>query len=123
MQKQSVQPKKDTKYPKNILSTNEKIQIILHEYDSLWQEKLHYDAQNFQLLCLVGLGSVGASLIYQHQLDESPLWGIVPAITPMFLAIFLFHKNSKITKRVKEIERQVNELAGGEKLLIWENTR
>ena len=103
-----------------LFTEQDKVQILLHEYDTLRQEVLNRTSNGFQLL------AVGAALFVwmiggQHPNNRFWFWiGLALALFAVSLAAwFIFRDISKAAKRIRELEGSINARAG-EELLMWE---
>ncbi len=101
------------------MTPQEKVDIIMHEYETLRTEIMNR-CKNRQTM-LAFLGAIAAFVLTRPDiLPESKIWIAVGG----FIFVFFFWCFDGFligccSSRVHEIERRVNELAG-EKLLVWE---
>ncbi|MGD0350934.1 MAG: hypothetical protein ABSB84_11580 [Verrucomicrobiota bacterium] len=96
----------------------EKVRILLHEYDTLRQEILQRTTHGFQVY---GVGALFFVWLMGRPFDQR-FW-IMLCISVIALLIatrLIFLEIGKAAKRLQKLENTINRLAG-EDLLIWEN--
>jgi hypothetical protein len=101
------------------LGPMDKIQILLSEYTSLRTEVIHRTTNFYQI---IGLAVVLFGLMV-HQDVVGAKFRITVAVSVVVIGIFWFlisRDLDKLTRRLREIEADVNARAGGEPLLLWE---
>jgi hypothetical protein len=102
-------------------SSQEKVQILLQEYNTLRQEIIQRTNQGFQIY---GVGAVFFVLLMGRSSYDQKFW-IMLCIA--LIALLIASKISisgigKAAKRLWELENAINGLAG-EDLLVWEGQR
>ncbi len=99
------------------LSEKDQIQILLHEYVTLRTEIIHRSNNLYQLIAVGGALFVW---LMGHPIDRR-FWITLGLAVPMLFSGFLVIRRytNKLAKRLREIEKTVNSLAGIE-LLVWE---
>jgi hypothetical protein len=101
------------------LNNAEKIQVILHEYDSLRAEII---SQQSHFLQLLAVGSI-LFLWFLKQTLDLKFW-IALTFSVLVLAAFAVVFNFEVikkSKRLAEIEKSVNIWSGNEEILVWES--
>ena len=101
------------------MTDSEKIQILLKEYETLRTEMIQRFNHRFQFLTIIG--AVGAFIFFKA--DKISYLGVL-AVAIAFISVLLVwvwigNVIARCSKRVSEIEKQVNSLAE-EELLRWE---
>jgi hypothetical protein len=105
-----------------MVTPNEAIQILFKEYDTLRAELIARNNGTFQLMAL-GAAEIAVCVGWWEKWGYRPSgWILVVfCLTITALLLCLFNLGIGVcTKRVREIENHVNELAGVN-LLCWEN--
>ncbi|HKC62849.1 MAG TPA: hypothetical protein VKB86_04395 [Pyrinomonadaceae bacterium] len=99
------------------LSDKDQIQILLHEYGTLRTEVIHRSNNLYQLLTVGGVLFVW---LMGHPIDRR-FWITLGLAVPLLCSGFwvIRRYTNKLSKRLREIEKRVNSLAGVE-LLVWE---
>lgn len=108
------------------LSQSDKIQILLHEYDTLRDEIIQRwvgTQQQISIAVLVFIGII--TVLFSNQIKhprDYVLYGTLGvAVCIFFYAMWQVDRDTrKAAERVREIERDVNARAG-EELLQWES--
>ena len=101
-----------------------KVEILLREYDTLRQEVMSRYAAQFQGIGTLGVVIVGlVAAVAAHFDRDTCIWLMVGAFA-VFIALFMWADAdiSRIAKRLRELERDINKRAG-ETLLVWETNR
>ncbi|MDQ3563210.1 MAG: hypothetical protein M3436_03395 [Pseudomonadota bacterium] len=104
------------------MEANDKVQILLKEYDTLRAEILQRIAHRFASLGLIGAMGAYAFFI-EEQLIKDQI--IVLTISVIVVGVNRFQQGNLIRRcsnRIAEIEVAVNSLAEG-KLLVWEHEK
>ena len=102
----------------DVLTERDKIQVLLHEYDTLRTEGIYRNSAMFQL---IGVGALLFCLLMQQGITYR--WFVSLAVFLAVMFVFSYFLGSDITRsarRVRELERDINARAG-EELLVWEN--
>ena len=102
-----------------------RIPILLAEYNTLRAEVMLARTEVYRT---AGFGLPAAAALVSLGLSASSWWGtgfsilgLVFLVAYVFVNTFYDDKNTgTFTARIREIEDDINGLAGGEKLLIWE---
>jgi hypothetical protein len=95
-----------------------KIQILLHEYDTLRAELIACGNKGFQILALGGALFV---LVVSRSIDKRFWVALTAGLLGVSCASFAVMRDIlKIAKRVRELERDINQRAG-EEILTWES--
>jgi hypothetical protein len=117
-----VVPKAVTSNPmtqptRELLTNKDKIQILLHEYGTLRMEIIHRTNNLYQLLAVGGALFVW---LMGHAVDRR-FWISLSVGLPLLCLGFSVIRRyiNKTARRLREIEKTVNSLAGLE-LLVWE---
>jgi hypothetical protein len=108
--------------------TARRLDVLLHEYDTLRAEILARTSSRFQLL---GLAAVAATLVTAKWGSGNPpgldgLWialgiaGGTALVAAVIWVVFGFYIN-RCAARIKQIEKKINDKLGGEPILIWES--
>ena len=99
----------------------QKIEILLHEYDTLRDEIGGRTRDGFNMFAITSALFVGAlSLLYgKAGTVVVVIVGILGAIAFAVAARETFYRIARAAERLREIEGDVNERVG-EKLLVWE---
>ena len=101
----------------DVLNTQGKIQILLHEYASLRTEIFHRTGHLFQLL------TVGGALflwLASRPIDLRFWISLAAAVVVVSLFCWLIHRDiEKAAERLRQLEEDINRRAG-EELLVWE---
>jgi hypothetical protein len=104
-------------------NTFQRVQILLHEYNTLRAEVLSRYVAQFQSggvasIVLLGIFTLIANLGFSY-------WfiGLVGLDLILFAAVLVWIDIdiAKAARRLRELEVQINSLAGGEALLKWES--
>ncbi len=105
----------------SVLSQADKIQILLHEYDTLRNELLQRYAASFQAIGVFALVLTGLVTVIATNGINKTLIALLCSSTIIFLFVMLWidYDTFKGAKRLREIEADVNARAG-ETLLKWE---
>jgi hypothetical protein len=101
-----------------------KIEVLLHEYDTLRQEVMSRYSAQFQTIGAIGVIFAALIAAMVTGLGVVPgLWLIACGFVA-FWALFLWADAdiSRLAKRLIELEKDVNTRAG-ETLLVWESSR
>jgi len=113
------------------LSSYEKIEILLHEYDTLREELISKSTAYFNMMiqvCVVFAGFVGgAAVLSQINVINSGHLIVIVAVSVALLFASLagaiaahMYDIRRLSRRVREIELDINSRAG-ERLLVWES--
>jgi hypothetical protein len=104
------------------LSNHECIQIIFKEYDTLRAEIIARTTGGFQLISIIALLSSALLAWAGSHSASKVLWvgvGVLCAASALFF--YVAHRDvNMLASRVKEIEAEINHLAGDIELLKWE---
>src|SRR3954454_23500162 len=99
------------------LEQKDKIEILLHEYDSLRDEIMQRSNQMFQL---IAIGSAALTWLLSQAIDAKALtFTVFSAAVVAVLGWMMRRDINKSASRLRGIEREANERAG-EELLRWE---
>jgi len=104
------------------MTENEKVQILMKEYETLRAEIMQRSNNRFQFITI--LGGLGAFALIKGDLALLARIVAVVIATAVAFSVWLWtgHLIVACARRVSEIEAQVNALAG-EDLLKWESVR
>jgi hypothetical protein len=95
----------------------EKVRILLHEYDTLRQEIITRTTHGWQI---VAVGAVLFVWLIQAQPNFNFWVGFIAVVFAILLGVWTTFGNiAMAAKRVRGIEKQIN-LRAGEELLVWE---
>ncbi|MES2442755.1 MAG: hypothetical protein V4574_07980 [Pseudomonadota bacterium] len=99
----------------------DRIQILLAEYSSLRQELLKIGTTLFQLSTLSGTALVAIIAISVNARSLGLGLGLTAIDAALYIVgiRFIDFDTQRATRRVCEVERTINEIAG-EELLVWE---
>jgi hypothetical protein len=108
----------------------EKVTIIMHEYDTLRAELIAKNANVTQIVAqatLVMIGIISAVLLAYEAFGLSPSLSIFFGTTSVILClavvgisyVWLDRDTVKLSRRLRQIEASVNNLAQ-EEILVWE---
>lgn len=104
----------------NPFSTNDKVQTLLFEYNSLRSEIMQRNSV-FNQYCVISVPASVAAVTVVY--TAFPPLGIVLFLTICSLLYIVFRiiefDTLAAAERVRELEAQINEMAG-ERLLVWE---
>lgn len=101
------------------ISTVEKIQILLHEYDTLRSEILARSGHMYQIVTLCG--ALFVLIISLTPLGIKFWFTLGAAIIVVIIFSWLISRDiGKAAKRLREIENHINMVAG-DKILAWES--
>jgi positive regulator of sigma E activity len=99
------------------LNNKDKIQILLHEYGTLRTEIIHRTNNLYQLLAVGGALFVW---LMGHAVDRRFWISLAVSLPLLCLGFGVIRRYiNKTAKRLREIEKTVNSLAGLE-LMVWE---
>jgi hypothetical protein len=99
------------------LETKDKIQILLQEYGGLRTEIIHRYNNIYQLITV---GAVVFVWAVSHPPDSTLWFGFgASVVTISFFSWSLRLDTARAAERAREIEQEINELAG-EELMAWE---
>jgi hypothetical protein len=101
-------------------SNRDKIDILMKEYDTLRAEILHRSNTRFAFVGLFGALATYALFKTDTHTVLTPALIIIAAIFLFFLWIHIGYLIFRCSRRIAEIENQINSLAD-EQLLVWEN--
>jgi len=103
------------------LSQFEKIQIILHEYDTLRNELHQRYAAIFQSISVLAVVFIGLVTVLTERGFRWSLLALLSGSVVLFLIIILVinYDTWKAATRLREIESDINSRSG-ERLLRWE---
>lgn len=112
-------------YSQAKFSDKEKIMILFKEYDTLRAEVISRSSGGYQVIAIFG-GLFAALLAWGA--THPPIavfWAAVLtlAVGVIFAAFTVFRDIYVIARRLAEIEKTINHLAGDQQLLIWESNR
>jgi len=101
------------------MTESEKVEVLLKEYGTLREEILQRSNQRFQFIAIAG--AMGAFAIFRTSpLSLTQTAAIIAAVvTVLWVWCRLGHLILRCSRRIAEIERRVNDLAGDD-LLQWE---
>jgi hypothetical protein len=98
----------------------EKVRILLHEYDTLRQEIIQRTTHGFQIY---GVGAVFFVWLVSRPFDQrSWIMLCVSALAVLFASRISLREIRNASERLQELEQTINRLAGQD-LLIWESCR
>ena len=104
------------------ITVSEKVQILLKEYETLRVEMIQRFNHRFNFLTIIG--AVGAFVFFKTEkisyLQVSAF--VATTISILIVWFWIGHVIARCSRRVSEIEKKVNELAG-EDLLLWETVQ
>ena len=119
-----------------LLRRQSKIEVLLKEYDRLWDEMI--SRMNNRFAVIGYLGGLLAFIVYQTKnvawpeamwplsllrLPKDILWPSALVVVGLFFLFVIWRRFGTLIKRlawrVSQIEKQVNELIG-EDVLVWE---
>lgn len=112
-------------YSKEKFSDKEKIMILFKEYDTLRAEVISRASGGYQVIAIFA-GLIAAVLAWGATHPPVPrFWGAVGTLiaAAIFIAVIVLRDIYVIARRVAEIEKMINHLAGDHELLIWESKR
>lgn len=100
-----------------VLNAKDKVQVLLHEYDTLRTEIIHRTNHMYQLL---GIGSAILAWLASRPVDARFWILLVLSLGAISLFSWFMHRDiSKAAERLRQLEQDVNRRAG-EELLVWE---
>jgi len=112
-------------YSQENFSAKEKIMILFKEYDTLRAEAISRSGGGYQVIAIFA-GLIAAILAWgaTHP-PVATFWAAVGTLilAAIFSAFLVLRDIYAIARRVAEIERAINHLAGDQELLIWESKR
>jgi hypothetical protein len=99
-------------------TAKDRTQVLCHEYDTLRTEAIHRTNNMYQFL------TVAAALLVWLASNARLSLGFCSLFLFFFLIVFsfgliIYHDVERIGRRLRQLERQINDLAG-EPLLKWE---
>jgi hypothetical protein len=102
-----------------LFTEKDKVQILLHEYDSLRLESQNRTSNGFQLVAIAGALFVWLATT---SIADYRLWiGMVVTFGMIVVSNrFIYRDIRKAATRLREIERDINSRVG-EDLLVWES--
>ena len=100
----------------NYLTNQEKIQVLLKEYDTLRAEMLQRFTQRFQFIMIIG---VICGYAFFKEDSHQALIAKIALILVIIVWYWIGYLVATYSWRIAKIEKHVNKLAG-EKLLQWE---
>lgn len=108
---------------KETLPAYEKIQVLLAEYSSLRSHVVSRSASSIEVVA-IGVAAMAfvASQLHDHLVTGLAIMGAL-ALVIGIIGRFLYRDLIEEAAHVCELERRINALAGGEKLLTWETEK
>lgn len=104
---------------RSTLSRKERINILMKEYDTLRTEIFHRTNSGFAIVGLLG-GLGGYAIFTMKEFTPWNLSGLaIAAVFLLFLRLEFGRLTIRASRRIAQIEDQVNTLAG-ETLLVWD---
>ncbi len=102
----------------NILTVKEQIDVLLKEYDTLRSEIINRMNSGVQ----IGVVAVGVvTFLASRQSNQASIWVVVvPTTGIVIFSLVLWRDLYSASRRVAELEREINHLAG-RALLKWES--
>jgi Flp pilus assembly protein TadB len=104
----------------DVLKEKDKVQVLLHEYDTLRTEGIYRNSAMFQLLAAGALLFVflmqQQSINFRSYLSLAAFWVVIPVFS-WFLGSDIYRAG----KRLRELGTEINRRAG-EELLVWETS-
>jgi hypothetical protein len=101
-----------------ILNEKDKIQILLQEYNTLRSELIGSGTKLFQMIAIAG---ALFTWIISRPLDLRFWIAVLIATMGLFsLGFIVFRDTRKLSRRVADLESEINRRAG-EELLVWES--
>ncbi len=108
---------KNLKEFKSRLKDPEKVQVLLHEYDSLRTEITHRTNNMYQVAAIGGAVFVW---FVSRPINIGSLVSLTVSAIILFLFFWFIRKDTyKAAKRLRQLEKDINRRAG-EELLLWE---
>lgn len=104
----------------NCISDKDKIEILLKEYDTLRAEMLQRFDNRFQFIVIIGAIGAYAFLKGKKLPWNQVLIVIFASVSVIVIWFWIGYIAATQSRRISEIEKQVNKLAGQE-LMQWES--
>jgi hypothetical protein len=101
-----------------------KIEILLHEYDTLREEIMSRYSAQFQAIGVFGAVFVGLLAAIATGMNAHVGYSLIVLSFFIFLALFVWADNdiTRAATRLIELEKEINGRAE-ERLLVWESNR
>ena len=99
------------------ISEKDKVQILLHEYDTLRTELIHRGNNMYQLVAVAG--AIVVWLV--SRVLDARFWIllVLAGVVVSIFSWFIYRDMTKAAERVRQLEKDINKRAR-EELLIWE---
>ena len=101
----------------------DKIAILLAEYNTLRNEILLTTSTLFQSIGFASAALIGLLTFISSRSEPTELLLCLvdaPLLFIAFAVVWVDHTKRKIACRLRDLEREINTRAGGERLMIWE---
>ena len=101
------------------MTKQEKIQVLMKEYETLRSEMIQRFNSRFQFIMIIGAISGYSFFEIENNSYHKILVLIIAMISVIAIWFWIGYLTAEQSWRISDIEKQVNELAG-QKLLRWE---